>query len=93
VAYPGQHPAIVEPELWRAVQERLSINLKGHRCRTNAKEPSLLAGLVFDDQGTRLAPSHATKGSRRYRYYVRQAASAGSSGDEVKPLRVPAPEL
>ncbi|MBX9792744.1 MAG: recombinase family protein [Burkholderiaceae bacterium] len=87
-AYPGQHPAIVEPELWQAVQERLSLNLHGHRCKTNAKEPSLLAGLVFDDQGTRLAPSHATKGSRRYRYYVRQV-----SGDEVKALRVPAPEL
>ncbi|MDL2338944.1 MAG: recombinase family protein [Pseudomonadota bacterium] len=88
VAYPGQHPAIVEPALWQAVQERLSLNLHGHRCKTNAKEPSLLAGLVFDDQGTRLAPSHATKGSRRYRYYVGQV-----SGDEVKALRVPAPEL
>ena len=93
VAYPGQHPAIVEAEIWQAVQQSLAINLKGHRCRTNAKEPSLLAGLVFDDQGMRLAPSHATKGSRRYRYYVRPAASTGSSGDEVKPLRIPAPEL
>lgn len=90
VAYPGQHLAIVEPELWQAVQERLSLNLHGHRCKTNAKEPSLLAGLVFDDQGTRLAPSHATKGSRRYRYYVRQDKAAS---DDVKPLRVPAPEL
>ena len=42
---------------------------------------------MFDDQGTKLAPSHTTKGSRRYRYYVRDAAG------EVKGLRVPAPEL
>ena len=40
---------------------------------TKAKESSLLAGLLFDDRGYPMSPSHATKGSRRYRYYVSQA--------------------
>ena len=32
--------------------------------------PSSLATKLFDDEGERLTPSHAVKGTRRYRYYV-----------------------
>jgi site-specific DNA recombinase len=88
--YPGQHPAIIDADLWQAVQDRLAINLQGHRNRTNAAEPSLLAGLVFDDQGQRLSPSHSTKGARRYRYYVRPADAAAGN---ARALRIPAQEL
>jgi hypothetical protein len=35
-----------------------------------ASEPSLLAGLIFDDGGERMTPTHANKKGRRYRYYV-----------------------
>ncbi len=90
VPYPGQHPAIIDADLWQAVQERLAINLQGHRSRTNATEPSLLAGLVFDDQGQRLSPSHSTKGPRRYRYYVGPADAVGGN---ARTLRIPAHEL
>jgi site-specific DNA recombinase len=30
----------------------------------------LLTGLVFDDAGHRMIPTHATKAGIRYRYYV-----------------------
>ena len=40
----------------------------------NAKSPSLLVGLLYDDQGNRFTPSHAVKRGKRYRYYVSQAA-------------------
>ena len=48
VAHAGQHQAIVDTDLWEAVQQRLADNLRGHGNRSDAAEPSLLAGLVFD---------------------------------------------
>ena len=50
-----------------------------HR-RYNAKVPSLLAGLLRDENGHRMAPSHACKAGRRYRYYVSRPTSGYSSG-------------
>ncbi|WP_244406110.1 hypothetical protein [Methylocella silvestris] len=35
-----------------------------------ARSPSLLAGMVFDEKGERLTPTHAVKKGARYRYYV-----------------------
>jgi site-specific DNA recombinase len=34
------------------------------------RQPSLLAGMLFDDDGNRMTPSHAVKKGTRYRYYV-----------------------
>ncbi len=89
--FAGQHPAIVERELWDAVQAQMRANQQGHRTRVNSAQPSLLTGLVFDESGHRLTPSHAQKGARRYRYYIDQVAAE----DEGAPaaLRVPAKEL
>ena len=93
VLYDGQHPAIIESELWQSVQERLKSNRQGHQTRSTAADPSLLAGLVVNDQGQRLTPTHATKGSKRYRYYV--CPSLHVAGREAAPdaVRWPAHEL
>jgi site-specific DNA recombinase len=87
--FEGLQPAIVDPGTWQAVQERLKGNRQGHRTRANAVNPSLLTGLVFDEQGHRLTPTHAKKGARRYRYYVGQAPTDGGA----PALRIPAQEL
>ena len=55
--HPGQHPAIVDRETWDAVQAMLRSNSQGHRTRSNAKEPSLLAGLLVDQHGNRFTPT------------------------------------
>ena len=91
--FAGQHPAIVDLDVWAAVQEKLSANLQGHRTRANAVNPSLLSGLVFDDQGQPLTPTHAQKGSRRYRYYVGQALHVSGRDAAPDALRWPAQEL
>lgn len=67
--FPGQHPPIVDEPTWNAVQAQLAENRQGRRERTNCRNPSLLADLVFDAQDQRLTPTHAKKGSKRYRYY------------------------
>ena len=91
--YLGEHKAIIEPQLWDAVQARLAANAVERSSGGRAKSPSLLAGLLFDADGNRMTPTHAVKKGRRYRYYVSRPlitqARAGSPGG----LRVPAPEI
>ncbi len=69
-AYPGEHSGIIEPALFNEVQALLEKHRLNHEHGTNASNPSLLVGIIWDGEGRRMSPSHATKGSRRYRYYV-----------------------
>jgi DNA invertase Pin-like site-specific DNA recombinase len=90
--YAGEHDAIIPQELWDKAQDRLSSNNKVRRNGGNAKSPSLLVGLLYDDLGNRFTPSHAAKRGKRYRYYVSQAAihhKASATG----PTRIPAEEI
>jgi site-specific DNA recombinase len=68
----GQHKAIIDRETWDMVQARLASNAHVRHVRSNAREPSLLAGMLFDTRGRRFAPTHATKQGKRYRYYALQ---------------------
>jgi hypothetical protein len=86
----GQHTGIVEPKMWAAVQATLAAHRQVRRTRTTAAAPSLLAGLVFDASGARLTPTHATKGTRRYRYYVARSLHEGGRASAPDALRLPA---
>jgi DNA invertase Pin-like site-specific DNA recombinase len=88
VSYPGEHEAIVDQGTWQAVQEQLGRNAVVHRGSTNATDPSLLAGLIFDQDRRRMLPSHANKAGRRYRYYVSKRPDDAPDDDPV--LRIPA---
>ncbi|MFG1351361.1 recombinase family protein [Xanthobacter autotrophicus] len=78
--YPGQHEAIVDEVLWEKVQAVLTENRVERAVRSDAAAPSLLAGLVRDEDGIALTPSHANKKGRRYRYYVSHDLIAGRKG-------------
>jgi len=92
-SYPGIHTAIIEHDLWKKVQETLASNRTDRRNGKNAKEPSLLAGILFDDQGTRVTPSHAVKKGKRYRYYISRSLMVGRRDEHPKGRRVPAIEI
>ncbi len=79
--YDGQHPAIIDAETWDAVQAKLATNTRERRSR--AREPSPLAGKLFDETSVALTPSHAVKSGRRYRYYVSRNLNhhPGESGE------------
>ena len=70
VTYPGQHHGIIERQTFDAVRCQLDGNAAERRSATNAKAPSLLTGLAYDETGDRLCPTHANKKGRRYRYYI-----------------------
>jgi site-specific DNA recombinase len=67
--FPGEHAAIVAPDLWNAVEAQLKRN-RVHRQNTNRKHNNLLAGLLHDGLGRRMQGSQSNRGSRRYHYYV-----------------------
>ena len=90
--YPGAHEAIIDDETWSAVQSQLAANRKARRSGTNAKESSLLAGLLFDADGQPLTPSHAIKNGKRYRYYVSRHLVVGESSTG-RGWRIPAGQI
>jgi DNA invertase Pin-like site-specific DNA recombinase len=92
-AYPGQHTAIVDNELWRIVQDRLEANRRARSLAAGADAPSLLAGLIVDADNERMTSTHATKRSRRYRYYVSAPLLAGNRAGAQTRMRVPAGDV
>lgn len=72
-SYPGEHPALIDTELWDQVQVIIATNSVERKTGANIREPSLLAGLIRDGLGRKMTPSHAVKGARRYRYYITHA--------------------
>src|SRR5205823_1551022 len=91
--YPGEHQAIVDPELWQAAQAKLVANAVERSSGERAKNPSLLAGLLFDADGNRMTPTHAVKNGRRYRYYVSHPLVTGARATSPNGMRVLAPEI
>jgi DNA invertase Pin-like site-specific DNA recombinase len=78
--YDGQHPAIIDRATWDAVKAQLAANTRGKRSRPNVKEPSLISGLLFDENGNRMVADHAVKSGRRYRYYVARSEDGAENG-------------
>jgi site-specific DNA recombinase len=91
--YQGRHKAIIARSTWDDVQALLDHNANDRASRKWAQNPSPLAGLLFDDRGNRLTPSHTGKGSVRYRYYVCWALLQGQLDRVGSIKRVPAEEI
>jgi hypothetical protein len=66
---PGEQPPIMDRALFDAVRQK-SLAQWSHRTVVRNKSDHLLMGLLFDDAGHRMVPTHATKAGVRYRYYV-----------------------
>jgi site-specific DNA recombinase len=67
----GEHPAIVDPLKWQKVQELLHGNCHRGALLTRNGSGAILKGLLHCRPcGCAMTPTHATKGGKRYRYYV-----------------------
>jgi site-specific DNA recombinase len=84
---------IVPRETWDQVQDLLKHNNQTRRNGVNAREPSLLVGIIVDEAGNRFTPSHAVKQGKRYRYYVSQSIIQRRPGPHGTPSRIPAHEI
>ena len=90
----GEQQPIINRVLFNAVQARLCEGaVRPNSSAASAPAPALLTGLLFDDRGHRMTPSHANKKGVRYRYYVSQAVLQNRKGEAGQVTRVSAPDL
>ena len=90
-SYPGEHEAIIDEALWSEAQAILTENRTDRMLGTAEKQVSLLSGILFDARGERMTPTHATKNSTRYRYYISRSLLAGTVKHSGQ--RIPASSL
>jgi len=91
---PGEQPSIMDRTLFDAVQQKLTDQWTA---KTVVRRPNdhALAGLLFDDAGYPMVPTHATKAGIRYHYYVSRPCLHGEAGTAKvgSVTRVPASEI
>ena len=92
-SYPGEHEAIIDETHWGDVQAILSENRVDRAKGKAGNEPSLLMGILFDAQGGRMSPTHATKRGIRYRYYISRSLLEGQTKARIEGQRIPAAAL
>ena len=90
--YEGKHEALIPQELWDTVQTKLKSNSPKRTRPTNTKTISLLKGILFDQTGDRLGPSHLKKSGRNYSYYISRRLIKGEIDDGTG-WRLPAKEI
>lgn len=88
--YPGEHKGIIDRETFERVRSLMSSNRVHHKYRRHAAQPSLLAGIIWDGEGRRMTPDHASRKGMRYRYY---ASQPDKERPELPIHRLPAGEI
>ena len=95
-SYPGQHSAIIDAEVFEAVQSKLDETatvLKPNRppLKHRPQTGAALKSLIYDAAGARLSPVNARRpGGLTYRYYVSRALQAGGAHQSGQTVRIPA---
>jgi len=88
----GEQPAIVDRDLFDAVQAKLTEQVTHHKS-SRARSEALLLGRIFDDRGHRMIPSHVRKLGIKYRYYLSSALLQGRPKQAGTVSRIPAHEV
>ncbi len=96
-AHKGEHPAIIEPELFNAVQTKLSANRVKRVKRKEKATASPLTGKLFDADNFPMRPTFGHgRGKRIYRYYVSETlipAGQTTNSHNRKGVRISASRL
>tara|TARA_R110002049_G_scaffold203009_2_gene373505 strand:+ start:183 stop:1799 length:1617 start_codon:yes stop_codon:yes gene_type:complete len=87
--YDGAHRPIISQELFDLVESTFKTNRNSNALGKKSRNPSLLTGMITDPDGKPMTPTHAAKGSKRFRYYV----SRTQPGDQSNKWRMPAGEI
>ena len=90
--YDGEHDPIVEADQFAAVQALLAERAATPRGSVVYRDSHTLSGLLFDDTGDRMAPTHTNKRGTRYRYYMSGRLRVAKA-DDIDGWRISAREL
>lgn len=92
-AYPGEHAAIIDQEVFEKVQSIVASNRVKKSSALGSKYACLLAGRLFDDKGNYMSPKHSHTRKRHYRYYTSQAIIQGYPYKAGSLPNIPAHEI
>jgi DNA invertase Pin-like site-specific DNA recombinase len=88
--FDGEHEAIIDGCCWEKVQHLLATNRRERLHGRRARSPSLLTGMIQDEDGRPMTPVFTTRGGRQHRYYVTRL----KPGEDSKTAwRVPAGDI
>lgn len=90
--YDGEQQAIVDADLFTRVQQLLAAQAATPRGSSVHADLHLLTGLLFDDSGDRMSPTHARARGKRFRYYISSRIKGAKRTDSTA-WRIPAPEI
>lgn len=90
--YIGEHQPVVDADLFDQAQRLLATQAATPRGSTTHADVHLLTGLLFDDTGDRMSPTHAKAHGNRYRYYISSRLKGAKRIDSAA-WRIPASEL
>jgi site-specific DNA recombinase len=88
----GEQPAIVDRDLFDAVQAKLTEQVSNHKA-ARMKSEALLSGRIFDDRGNLMSPTHARKRGIKYRYYLSSTLLQGQPERAGSVRRAPAADI
>ena len=91
--YAGLHKPIVNLDIFNQVQDILLKNRVDKNCGVKSSSNSLLTGLIYDDNGNKMTPSHSNTRKRRYRYYISQAIKKYNPNKAGTVSKIPAGEI
>lgn len=91
--YEGEHEGIVNATVFEKVQNILLENRVDKTCGVKSSSNSLLAGLIFDDKGNKMTPSHSNTRKRRYRYYISGSVKKYNKSEAGSVSKIPAGEI
>lgn len=90
--YDGEHEPLIDVEDFEAVRKQLALGAPVPKGTAMHSDTHLLTGILFDDTGDRMSPTHGKANGRRYRYYV--SSRVRKSEDAVPDSwRIPAQEI
>jgi site-specific DNA recombinase len=92
-AYPGEHEAIIERELWDKVHGVLKESPRKRAAHTRARAPALLKGLIYGPNGVPMTPTHTRRRGRLYRYYIATSLLRSGVLDNCAISRIPAIDI
>jgi site-specific DNA recombinase len=88
----GEQPAIIDRNLFDAVQAKLDEQVNNHKA-SRTKSEALLSGRIYDDRGNRMTSSHVRKRGIKYRYYISSALLHGRAKQAGSLSRISAHEI
>jgi DNA invertase Pin-like site-specific DNA recombinase len=88
----GQQPRLLDRALFAAVQAKLDQQRSNHVTARHSSE-SILMGLIHDDAGNLMTPTHTLKNGKRYRYYISAALLQGEASQAGRVNRIPAEQV